>query len=115
MSKLKMTTTAQTPCKETTITCEERNPALHSRAAFLGIAASAALLACLTGWSKENHQEPAFEDKFRQLEEILPTPNAYRNAAGQPGHAYWQQQVDYSIAATLDLSLIHISEPTRPY
>ena len=45
---------------------------------------------------------PPFEDKFRQLEEILPTPNAYRNAAGQPGHAYWQQQVDYSIAAALD-------------
>ncbi|MCY3988710.1 MAG: hypothetical protein OXF94_09000, partial [Gammaproteobacteria bacterium] len=50
----------------------------------------------------EDTNEPPFEDKFRQLEEILPTPNAYRNAAGQPGHAYWQQQVDYSIAVTLD-------------
>ena len=26
-----------------------------------------------------------FEDKFRQLDEILPTPNDYRNAAGEPG------------------------------
>ncbi len=43
-----------------------------------------------------------FEDKFRQLDEALPTPNTWRNAAGQPGHEYWQQQVDYRIVATLD-------------
>lgn len=43
-----------------------------------------------------------YEDKFRQLEEILPTPNVYRNAAGEPGHAYWQQKVDYDIKASLD-------------
>ena len=43
-----------------------------------------------------------FVDKFRQLDEILPTPNVYRNAAGEPGHAYWQQQVDYKIKAVLD-------------
>ena len=36
-------------------------------------------------------------DKFRQLEEILPTPNDYRIASGAPGHRYWQQQIDYSI------------------
>ena len=43
-----------------------------------------------------------FEDKFRQLDEVLPTPNVYRNAAGEPGHQYWQQQVDYQIKARLD-------------
>jgi hypothetical protein len=43
-----------------------------------------------------------FEDKFRQLEEVLPTPNVYRNAAGEPGHQYWQQQVDYDIDVTLN-------------
>ena len=43
-----------------------------------------------------------FEDKFRQLDESLPTPNVYRNAAGEPGHQYWQQQVDYQIKARLD-------------
>lgn len=43
-----------------------------------------------------------FVDKFRQLDETLPTPNVYRNAAGEPGHAYWQQQVDYKINASLD-------------
>ena len=42
-----------------------------------------------------------FEDKFRQLDEVLPTPNVYRNAAGEPGHQYWQQQVDYTISARL--------------
>ncbi|MEP3480420.1 MAG: M1 family metallopeptidase [Fuerstiella sp.] len=41
-------------------------------------------------------------DKFRQLEEILPTPNEYRNASGAPGHAYWQQKVDYDIKVSLD-------------
>lgn len=45
-----------------------------------------------------------FEDKFRQLDEVLPTPNVYRNAAGEPGHQYWQQKVDYKIDVTLDES-----------
>jgi len=43
-----------------------------------------------------------FEDKFRQLEEVLPTPNVYRNASGEPGENYWQQQVDYKIKVSLD-------------
>jgi predicted secreted protein len=43
-----------------------------------------------------------FEDKFRQLDEVLPTPNVYRNAAGEPGHMYWQQRVDYKIDVSLD-------------
>ncbi|MCC3862195.1 M1 family metallopeptidase [Pseudemcibacter aquimaris] len=41
-------------------------------------------------------------DKFRQLNEYLPTPNAYRTASGAPGHEYWQQQADYKIDVTLD-------------
>ncbi len=41
-------------------------------------------------------------DKFRQLEEVLPTPNVYRTASGAPGHKYWQQQVDYKIDIKLD-------------
>lgn len=44
----------------------------------------------------------SFEDKFRQMEEILPTPNVYRNAAGEPGEKYWQQEVDYKIKVNLD-------------
>lgn len=43
-----------------------------------------------------------FEDKFRQLDEILPTPNVYRAATGEPGEKYWQQKVDYDIKVKLD-------------
>jgi len=42
------------------------------------------------------------EDKFRQLEEILPTPNGYRSSAGEPGPDYWQQKIDYNIDVTLN-------------
>ena len=37
---------------------------------------------------------------FRAL--ALPAPNVYRTGAGRPGPRYWQQRVDYRIAATLD-------------
>ncbi|MEM7474472.1 MAG: M1 family metallopeptidase [Planctomycetota bacterium] len=49
------------------------------------------------------------EDKFRQLEEILPTPNGYRNAAGEPGPDYWQQRVDYVIDVSLDDGKQHLT------
>jgi len=39
---------------------------------------------------------------FEPIEHLLSTPNAYRNAAGAPGHAYWQQQVDYKMNIILD-------------
>ncbi len=41
-------------------------------------------------------------DKFRQLEEMLPTPNDQRTASGAPGRAYWQQRADYEIDVELD-------------
>ncbi len=44
----------------------------------------------------------SFVDKFRQLEEELPTPNMYRNAAGEPAAAYWQQEASYKISIVLD-------------
>lgn len=44
----------------------------------------------------------AFDDKFRQLEEILPTPNNYRTGSGAPGHEYWQQQADYKMKLELN-------------
>src|SRR5437667_437583 len=37
---------------------------------------------------------------FRPLD--LPTPTDVRTASGSPGPKYWQQRVDYKIAATLD-------------
>ena len=42
------------------------------------------------------------QSKFAQLGEQLPTPNEYRNAAGAPGHNYYQQKADYKIDVTLD-------------
>lgn len=45
---------------------------------------------------------PTPGDKFRQLDGIFPTPTSTRNAAGTPGPAYWQQQVDYKIETALD-------------
>lgn len=43
-----------------------------------------------------------YVDKFRQLDEVLPTPNVYRSAAGEPGEQYWQQQANYTIKVRLD-------------
>lgn len=44
----------------------------------------------------------SYKDKFRQLDEVLPTPNVYRAPTGEPGEQYWQQQADYDIDVTLD-------------
>jgi len=48
------------------------------------------------------HAADQFDDKFRQLDELLPTPTTTRTASGAPGHAYWQQRADYKLRATLD-------------
>src|SRR5215213_9895064 len=41
-------------------------------------------------------------DKFKQLDEDLPTPNEYRTASGSPGSRYWQNRADYVIDVELD-------------
>lgn len=41
-------------------------------------------------------------DKFKQLDEDLPTPNEYRTGSGAPGNKYWQQRADYQIEVELD-------------
>ena len=41
-------------------------------------------------------------DKFRQLEEILPTPGLFRTASGAPGGLYWQQRADHVIDVEID-------------
>ncbi|AWA28861.1 aminopeptidase [Flavobacterium magnum] len=40
--------------------------------------------------------------KFRQMYDVLATPNAYRTASGAPGPEYYQQQADYRISVELD-------------
>ncbi|MEL6987423.1 MAG: M1 family metallopeptidase [Bacteroidota bacterium] len=47
-------------------------------------------------------QENTNQNKFRQLEQDLPTPNAYRTASGSPGHQYWQNEADYVMDIRLD-------------
>ena len=42
------------------------------------------------------------QKKFAQIENLIPTPNEYRNAAGAPGHSYYQQQADYKMLLTLE-------------
>ncbi|MEW7849754.1 M1 family metallopeptidase [Massilia aurea] len=66
----------------------------HLHAAFATFSLGVAITAGAAG--------PAFDDKFRQLDELLPTPGVTRNAAGAPGHAYWQQRADYKLRVTLD-------------
>ena len=66
----------------------------HLHAAFATLTLGVAMTAGAAG--------PAFDDKFRQLDELLPTPGVTRNAAGAPGHAYWQQRADYKLRVTLD-------------
>lgn len=41
-------------------------------------------------------------EKFQQSDQMLPSPNAQRNAAGAPGSGYWQNRADYAIEVTLD-------------
>ena len=42
------------------------------------------------------------ENKFRQMYDLLATPNSYRTASGAPGPEYYQQQADYKIDIELD-------------
>ena len=62
-------------------------------------------LTCLlvsTAVGQQKIEKFSQEDKFRQLEEILPTANAYRTASGAPGAKYWQQQANYDIHVQLN-------------
>ncbi|HAU28455.1 MAG TPA: aminopeptidase, partial [Alteromonas australica] len=68
---------------------------------FFWLAPVLSMLICLPTSAAIKQTKGDFEDKFRQLDEVLPTPNVYRNAAGEPGHEYWQQQVDYKIDVKL--------------
>ncbi|HEX9980063.1 MAG TPA: M1 family metallopeptidase [Flavobacterium sp.] len=41
-------------------------------------------------------------NKFRQMYDLLATPNMYRTASGAPGPEYYQQQADYKMDIELD-------------
>jgi len=57
-----------------------------------------ALALCIT----INAQENTNQNKFRQLDDQLATPNSYRAASGAPGHEYWQQRADYNMDIIID-------------
>ena len=66
-------------------------------------AVAAVFLSAAPAMADANKQTKGnWDDKFRQLEVDLPSPNTYRAASGAPGESYWQQQADYQINATLD-------------
>ncbi|HEX8562413.1 MAG TPA: M1 family metallopeptidase [Flavobacterium sp.] len=48
---------------------------------------------------QEGHEDI---NKFRQMYDLLATPNMYRTASGAPGPAYYQQQADYKMNIELD-------------
>lgn len=51
---------------------------------------------------KENKNQERNPDKFKQMYDLLATPNMYRTASGAPGPEYYQQQADYKIDVELD-------------
>ena len=52
--------------------------------------------------ANEKRQGHTDQNKFRQMKDVLATPNETRAASGAPGHAYTQQQVDYVMNIRLD-------------
>ena len=51
---------------------------------------------------KETKSTERNPDKFKQMYDLLATPNMYRTASGAPGPEYYQQQADYKIDLELD-------------
>ena len=54
------------------------------------------------GQSTKTKQGHTNQNKFKQLKELLPTPNLQRTASGAPGIKYTQQKVDYTMGIILD-------------
>lgn len=48
---------------------------------------------------QEGHTD---QSKFRQMYDLMATPNMYRTASGAPGPEYYQQRADYKIDIELD-------------
>lgn len=71
--------------------------------AYLAIAALFISTAVFAQSSAKNPQKGHTDlNKFRQLKDVLPTPNSQRTASGAPGYEYTQQKVDYVMNIVLD-------------
>ena len=55
-----------------------------------------------SSYSQITTKEHTNENKFKQMYDLLATPNEQHNASGAPGKGYTQQKVDYKIDITLD-------------
>jgi hypothetical protein len=53
---------------------------------------------------RETQQGHTDQNKFRQMKDVLATPNDQHAASGAPGHQYTQQKVDYVMDIRLDES-----------
>ena len=73
----------------------------HSKFLSLLFLMSAAIV---FGQEENPAKEPGHTDinKFRQMYDLLATPNMFRTASGAPGPAYYQQQADYKMDVELD-------------
>ena len=68
---------------------------------FFSITANFAQEKEIKSQKKQGHID---QNKFRQLKDVLATPNDQHTASGAPGHQYSQQKVDYFMDIRLDES-----------
>lgn len=66
---------------------------------FLALIFSISVMSQNSFFTKTGHGD---DNKFRQMYDLLATPNMYRTASGAPGPEYYQQQADYKIDIELD-------------
>jgi hypothetical protein len=61
-------------------------------------------LATAAVFAQQKVKQPGHSDvnKFRQMYDLMATPNMFRTASGAPGPEYYQQQADYKIDIELD-------------
>ncbi|MGL2963048.1 M1 family metallopeptidase [Flavobacterium sp. RSB2_4_14] len=64
------------------------------------------VIATSVSQAQETAKKPSSDyrnpDKFKQMYDLLATPNMYRTASGAPGPEYYQQQADYKMDIELD-------------
>ncbi len=75
---------------------------LHSFMKNIAYVFSLAFCLFTLGAAAQNYNQNTNQNKFRQLDSDLPTPNVYRTASGAPGHEYWQNTADYTMDIRLD-------------
>ena len=70
---------------------------------FFSITANFAQENEIKSQKKQGHID---QNKFRQLKDVLATPNDQHTASGAPGHQYSQQKVDYVMDIRLEEGIL---------